>query len=153
MQRLVSAATSMSGIPEDEAFSIDQGTSVYEMIGHDAFVKLSTEFYGRVYSDDEAPWFKQIFAGSEKADAIQNQYEFFSQRMGGPPLFSQRKGHPALIGRHKNFPVTKETADRWLHHMRAAFDATPEIDPESRRRMLNYLTHTAYFLVAGQNRD
>jgi len=31
--------------------------------------------------------------GSKKEDAIQNQYEFLIQRMGGPPLFSQRRGN------------------------------------------------------------
>lgn len=45
----------------------------------------------RVY-DDEEEWFRSIFANSKKEDAIQNQYEFFVQRMGGPPLYSQRKG-------------------------------------------------------------
>lgn len=45
----------------------------------------------RVY-DDEEEWFRSIFANSKKEDAIQNQYEFFIQRMGGPPLFSQRRG-------------------------------------------------------------
>jgi truncated hemoglobin YjbI len=45
----------------------------------------------RVY-DDEEEWFRSIFANSKKEEAIQNQYEFFVQRMGGPPLFSQRRG-------------------------------------------------------------
>lgn len=45
----------------------------------------------RVY-DDEEEWFRSIFANSNKEDAIQNQYEFFVQRMGGPPIYSQRKG-------------------------------------------------------------
>lgn len=45
----------------------------------------------RVY-DDEEEWFRSMFANSKKEDAIQNQYEFFVQRMGGPPLYSQRKG-------------------------------------------------------------
>lgn len=45
----------------------------------------------RVYEDEEE-WFRSIFANSRKEDAIQNQYEFFVQRMGGPPLYSQRKG-------------------------------------------------------------
>jgi truncated hemoglobin YjbI len=56
----------------------------------------STEFtikpsLARVY-DDEEEWFRSIFANSKKEDAIQNQYEFFAQRMGGPPLYSQRRG-------------------------------------------------------------
>ena len=45
----------------------------------------------RVY-DDEEEWFRSIFVDPKKEDAIQNQYEFFVQRMGGPPLYSQRKG-------------------------------------------------------------
>lgn len=45
----------------------------------------------RVY-DEEEEWFRSIFASSEKEKAIQNQYEFLVQRMGGPPLYSQRRG-------------------------------------------------------------
>lgn len=45
----------------------------------------------RVYDDDEE-WFRSIFGNSEKEKAIQNQYEFLVQRMGGPPLYSQRRG-------------------------------------------------------------
>lgn len=48
-------------------------------------------FLTRVYEDDEE-WFRSIFANSVKEDAIRNQYEFFVQRMGGPPLYSERKG-------------------------------------------------------------
>jgi truncated hemoglobin YjbI len=48
--------------------------------------------FARVY-DDEEEWFRSIFSNSKKEEAIQNQYEFFVQRMGGPPLFSQRRGH------------------------------------------------------------
>lgn len=47
--------------------------------------------HNRVY-DDEEEWFRSIFANSKKEDAIQNQYEFFAQRMGGPPLYNQRRG-------------------------------------------------------------
>ncbi|GKC94707.1 two-on-two hemoglobin-3, partial [Tanacetum coccineum] len=53
--------------------------------GHLHFRKV-----GEVYEDEEE-WFRSIFADSKKEDAIQNQYEFFVQRMGGPPLFSQRR--------------------------------------------------------------
>jgi truncated hemoglobin YjbI len=48
--------------------------------------------FGRVYDDEEEEWFRSIFANSKKEEAIQNQYEFLVQRMGGPPLFSQRRG-------------------------------------------------------------
>ncbi|CAA0810593.1 Two-on-two hemoglobin-3 [Striga hermonthica] len=102
----------------------------------------------RVY-DDEEEWFRTIFANSKKEDAIQNQYEFFVQRMGGPPLFSQRRGHPALIARHRPFSVTHLAAERWLHHMQQALDTTSDIDPDSKTKMMNFFRHTAFFLVAG----
>jgi truncated hemoglobin YjbI len=47
------------------------------------------------------------------------------------------------------FDVSKEAAVRWLYHMECAFDATPQIDSDSRMRMMNFLKHTAYFLVVG----
>ncbi|KAL4290546.1 hypothetical protein GQ457_14G007430 [Hibiscus cannabinus] len=102
----------------------------------------------RVY-DDEEEWFRSIFANSKKEEAVQNQYEFFVQRMGGPPLYSQRKGHPALIGRHRPFPVTHQAAERWLHHMEKALENTPDIDADSKVKMMNFFRHTAFFLVAG----
>jgi len=86
-------------------------------------------------------------------------------------------GHPALIGRHRPFPVTHQAAERWLHHMQLALDATPDIDDDSKIKMMNFFRfifllkmklpakwlhvitiniamllffrHTAYFLVAG----
>ncbi|KAF8648378.1 hypothetical protein HU200_064964 [Digitaria exilis] len=102
----------------------------------------------RVYEDEEE-WFREIFSGSKKEDAIQNQYEFLIQRMGGPPLFSERRGHPALIGRHRPFLVTHRAAERWLHHMQQALDTTESIDADSKVKMMNFFRHTAYFLVAG----
>lgn len=56
---------------------------------------LVSEIEIRVY-DDEEEWFRSIFSNSSKEDAIRNQYEFFVQRMGGPPLYSERKGKQVL---------------------------------------------------------
>ena len=55
------------------------------------FSPVASLLFARVYADTE-PWFRDIFASSTKEEAIQNQYEFFIQRMGGPALYSQRKG-------------------------------------------------------------
>ncbi|KAG6391267.1 hypothetical protein SASPL_149020 [Salvia splendens] len=136
---------------ERDADPARKGVGLSEWSGvsqNDAFINLSTNFYNRVY-DDEEEWFRSIFANSKKEDAIQNQYEFFIQRMGGPPLFSQRRGHPALIGRHRPFPVTHQAAERWLHHMQEALDTTKYIDSDSKTKMMNFFRHTAFFLVAG----
>ncbi|GFS40278.1 hemoglobin 3 [Actinidia rufa] len=147
MQSLQQKASEWSGVDPSDAFAIDD-TNLFEKLGLGTFINLSTNFYNRVYDDDEE-WFRSIFANSKKEDAIQNQYEFFVQRMGGPPLYSQRKGHPALIGRHRPFPVTHQAAERWLHHMQQALDDTTDIDTHSKTKMLNFLRHTAFFLVAG----
>ncbi|CAO2820409.1 unnamed protein product [Amaranthus hypochondriacus] len=165
MQSLQQKASEYSGVLTDDAFAIDD-TNLFRKLGLQTLIDLSTNFYSRVY-DDEEEWFRSIFANSKKEDAIQNQYEFFVQRMGGPPLFSQRRGihifqslidwdstaamhgHPALIARHRPFPVTQQAAERWLHHMQQALDTTTDIDSDSKTKMMNFFRHTAYFLVAG----
>ncbi|KAL5729292.1 Two-on-two hemoglobin-3 [Ranunculus cassubicifolius] len=147
MKSLQEKASEWSGVETSDAFAIDN-TNLFEKLGLQTFINLSTNFYTRVY-DDEEEWFRSIFANSKKEDAIQNQYEFFVQRMGGPPLYSQRKGHPALIGRHRPFPVTHEAAERWLGHMQQALDTSPDIDDDSKVKMMNFFRHTAFFLVAG----
>ncbi|XP_020089314.1 two-on-two hemoglobin-3 [Ananas comosus] len=148
MQSLQQKASEWSGVAPSDAFAIDE-TNLFEALGGlQPFVDLSTNFYTRIYEDEEES-FRSIFAASRKEDAIRNQYEFFVQRMGGPPLYSQRRGHPALIARHRPFPVTHQAAERWLHHMQQALDNTGSIDPDSRVKMMNFFRHTAYFLVAG----
>ncbi|KAL3650840.1 Two-on-two hemoglobin-3 [Castilleja foliolosa] len=140
-------ATEWSGVHPNDAFAIDK-SNLYEKLGTQTFINLSTNFYNRVYEDEEE-WFRSIFANSKKEDAIQNQYEFFIQRMGGPSLFSQRRGHPSLIARHRPFSVTRSAAERWLYHMQQALDTTPDIDLDSKTQMNNFFRHTAFFLVAG----
>lgn len=90
MSKIQSEASEWSGIAQEDAFKLDE-VNLFDRLGKPTFVALSTNFYTRVYDDSEK-WFTDIFAGSKKEDAIQNQYEFFIQRMGGPPLYSERKG-------------------------------------------------------------
>ncbi len=137
----------LAGITRAQALRVDE-VNVYERLGEATILKLSTAFYTRVYADSEQ-WFRNIFKGRPIEEAIQNQVDFFIQRLGGPPRFSERKGHPALIARHLNFNMNQKAAERWLFHMRLAFDDTPEIDTDSRQRMLDFFTHTAYFLHLG----
>ena len=123
-------------------FAIDQ-VNLYEQLGHDKFVELSTCFYNKVYADTE-PSFRGMFP-KDKAGAIQNQYEFFIQRLHGPELYSQRKGHPALRGRHQHFFITRAHADKWLGYMREALVEVgiPEV---ARQQMDEFFTDVAYFL-------
>ncbi|CAA6672724.1 unnamed protein product [Spirodela intermedia] len=182
MQSLQQKASEWSGVAGADAFAIDE-TNLFEKLGLQTFVDLSTSFYNRqerivlliwpiphlrlgsLVFDDEEQWFRSIFATSKKEDAIRNQYEFFVQRMGGPPLYSERKdlylrihtltsvhGLDRPSGADRTpppFPVTHRAAERWLHHMQQALDSTQTIDPDSKIKMMNFFRHTAFFLVAG----
>lgn len=158
MKSLPEIASERAGVPLGRAFAINN-SNLYAKLGNDTFKKLSTEFYNRVYDDDEpvdigdgqAPVpFKDVFKGFKKESAIRNQYEFVIQRLGGPALYSERKGHPALMRRHFKFPCTTATAERYMKHMRAALDAMPEIDEDSKQQLHDYFRHTSFFLAAGQ---
>ena len=123
-------------------FLIDQ-IDIYGKLGRDKFIELSTCFYDKVYEDTE-PSFRGMFP-LDKASAIQNQYEFFIQRMGGPDLYSQRKGHPALRDRHARFAITRAHADKWLHYMRLAM-AEVGIPEDISPAMDEFFEDVAYFL-------
>lgn len=137
----------MTGISRDRALRIDE-VNIAERLGAEVFQALSTDFYTRVFNDEQQ-WFRNIFKQSTIEEAVQNQMEFFFQRLGGPPLYSQRKGHPALIARHMKFNMSLKATERWVFHMQQALEATTAIDADSRERMLDFFTHTAYFLHLG----
>jgi len=126
----------------NSSFRIDQ-SNIYDQLGKDIIVKLSTTFYTKVYKDQDA-WFRGLFK-SPIENAIQDQSEFFIQRLGGPPLYSERKGHPALRARHARFKITKEAADRWLKYMREALAEVIK-DDVTRTKLDEFFTHVAYFL-------
>jgi truncated hemoglobin YjbI len=123
-------------------FKVDE-VNLVDQLGMEKFVELSTRFYTRVYEDPD-PDFRAMFP-DDMDMAIQNQYEFFIQRFGGPPLYSSRKGHPALRARHARFQITRQHAERWLGHMRAAMQDA-DLPEDARVRLDEFLTDTAYFM-------
>jgi len=139
---LPSGRTTYYSGPAMNKFSIDD-VNLYEQLGHDKFVELSTCFYNKVYADTE-PSFRGMFP-KDQASAIQNQYEFFIQRLHGPELYSERKGHPALRDRHARYSITRAHAQKWLAYMREAM-AEVGIPDDARRRMDEYFTDVASFL-------
>ncbi len=131
-------------------FSIDD-VNLYEQLGRDTLVALSTRFYDLVYADTE-PAFRGMFP-KDKAGAIRNQYEFLIQRLHGPELYSQRKGHPALRARHAGFSIGPAQADKWLVYMRRALDHE-SIPADARTRLDEFFTDVAYFLQnVGEDKD
>ena len=140
-----------SGVSQAEALQIDK-INLFEKLGEETFKKISENFYTRVFNDEEK-WFRNIFKNVNFEDAVLNQMDFFIQRMGGPARFSKRKGHPALMGRHMNFNMSEKSAKRWLYHMQNTLDEMPEIDEDSKTRMMNFFCHTAFFLSLGVSRQ
>jgi truncated hemoglobin YjbI len=118
--------------------------NIFEQLGLPKLQELSTEFYRRVQADED-PEFKAIFA-RDLSEAVQNQFEFFAQRFGGPQLYTQRKGHPALRMRHADFKITRRAAERWVMHMRDSMAAVG-IPDNIRERLDEFFVSTAEFLV------
>lgn len=49
-----------------------------------------------------------------------------------------------MIARHRPFPVTREAAERWLHHMQLALDSTSTINPDSKLKMMNFFRYSLF---------
>jgi truncated hemoglobin YjbI len=149
-QELQQAALENGGVSYDESLEAEKMTpSLYERIGHDGFVELSTRFYDNVFNDKDAIWFLNIFSSSTKDEAIENQYRYLIQTFGGPDLYRQKKGkYTRLAGRHANYNIGTRAAHQWLHHMTAAIDAHDKLDAESKTKLTNYFRYTAHYLVA-----
>jgi hypothetical protein len=60
--------------------------SLYERIGHEGFVQLSTKFYDKGFDDTDSAWFLNIFSLYQSGLAIENQYLFDSNLWGSRPL-------------------------------------------------------------------
>jgi truncated hemoglobin YjbI len=85
---------------------------------------LSTNFYTRVFADDAAPWFRDMFADfTTLPQAIENQVAALAVRFGGPePDADAENPHPLqrTMRTHRLFTITPRGLDRWMLHMRAA---------------------------------
>ena len=92
-QELQNAALEQGGVSFEESIEAEKmEPSLYERIGHEGFVELSTKFYDKVFNDTDSAWFLNIFSSSTKREAIENQYLFLIQTFGGPDLYRQKKG-------------------------------------------------------------
>jgi truncated hemoglobin YjbI len=148
LQRL---SQSQSGVSYEESIeAANLSPSIYERIGQDGFYKLSELFYNRVFNDKETQWFLNIFSGSTRAEAIENQYRFFVQTFGGPDLYKQKKGkYTRLVGRHANYNIGTRAADRWVQHMNEALKEHDKLgqDEEARAALYKYFLFTAHYIV------
>ena len=108
---------------------------LYDVLGQDRIIKISSRFYDRVYADPE-DWFREIFTHSNnKERAIENQSEWLVEWFGGPHLYTQKRNLtaiPSLQTMHARHRVSPAGIERWLMHMRAAVHDVVDELPHSR---------------------
>ncbi|GMQ03368.1 hypothetical protein CsSME_00049192 [Camellia sinensis var. sinensis] len=133
MQSLQQKASELSGVDRSDAFAIDD-TNIFQKLGLETFIKLSTNFC----TSTICSVFKLIRAFSGAQSTLQS---LDNEVLINGTLDFALSSSP--------FPVTHQTAKRWLHHMQQALDGMTDIDADSKIKMMNFFRHTAFFLVAG----
>jgi hemoglobin len=121
--------------------------SLFEQAGGMPFFeRLVDRFYEGVATDDLlAP----MYPAEDMDGARRRLTLFLVQYWGGPTTYSAERGHPRLRARHYPFSIGDLERDRWLHHMRAAIDAS-DAAPEVAARLHEYINLAA---DAMRNRD
>lgn len=151
-QALQKAALEGSGVSYQESTkALSLQPSIYERLGDEGLRALSTAFYDKVFQDDEAAWFINIFSSSTRVEAIENQYLFLVQTLGGPALYQAKKGkYTRLVGRHANYNIGKQAAERWVWHMTKAMQEHDVLgqDDQARQALEQYFRYTAHYIVA-----
>lgn len=118
--------------------------SFYDAVGgHEAFAKLTREFY-RTVADDRV--LRPMYPEADLGPAERRLVMFLEQYWGGPTTYSEERGHPRLRLRHQPFKVNPDARDRWLAHMRAALD-TLELAPLHDEMLWDYLQRAAHAMV------
>ena len=123
----------------------EPGTSIYAMLGADAFWRIARAFYARV---DRDPFLRPMFP-ADLEEPIRNQAEFLIQYFGGPQDYSARKGHPRLRMRHMPYSIGVRERNAWMSHMEGALGDAGIPEP-CLSQMREYFARTATFMM---NRD
>lgn len=117
--------------------------SIYSAAGGDAtFRRLVDAFYDGVATDDVLrPLYPE-----DLTESREHLFLFLIQYFGGPTHYNTLRGHPRLRMRHMPFAIGVRERDAWMHHMRAAVDATGIAEPV-RGVLLRYFEDAATFLI------
>jgi hemoglobin len=145
-------ASKMSGVSfEESQVAMKLTPTIFERLGEEGILELTTLFYDRVFQDKQEPWFLNIFSSSTKQEAIDNQFRFLVQSFGGPQLYKEKKGkYTRLVGRHANYNIGLRAAHRWNQHMQDALNSHSILqqDEEARSALEKYFSYTAHYIVA-----
>jgi truncated hemoglobin YjbI len=113
---------------------------LFDYLKSDGIRQLSTDFYTRVYDDEDAPWFRDMFKRrASLQQSIDRQVDFFIQMWGGPKVYTASNKQHCLryivsdhagakmfakhdLSRERAPGITDEGAVRWLFHMNNAIN-------------------------------
>jgi hemoglobin len=113
---------------------------LYERVGRTPFfTALVDHFYGGVADD---PVLRSLYPEEDLGPATVRLRDFLVQYWGGPTTYSDERGHPRLRMRHNPYVIGEVERDRWLHHMRAAVDAS-SAEATERDELLAYFDMAA----------
>jgi truncated hemoglobin YjbI len=145
IQEIYDYATKNSGVNFEEATEID---NLKITIDDSVIFRLVENFYGRIYTDHGSKEFHDRFEKIDRSDSIVNLHEYLCQRLGLDNTYTERKGFPHLLSIHGQMNISRPDAVRWLQHMEDALDDfESEIDDNTRSKMLDYFTFTAFTFV------
>jgi hemoglobin len=120
------------------------GPSLFERVGGaETFDRMVRAFYEGIKVD---PVLFPMYPEDDLEGAIWRLSSFLQQYFGGPHTYSEQRGHPRLRMRHSPFKVNPDAKQRWLTHMRAAFD-TLELAPMDEAELWDYLERAAHSMV------
>ena len=110
------------GLADDPARLRPHPTLFARIGGRAVVARIIDTFYDRVQAD---PLLGPLFNHSERHNIVarDRQRRFFEEWLGGAARYKNDEARPPMQGlqrRHYPFPITAQSAGRWLHHMSAS---------------------------------
>lgn len=96
---------------------------LYSILGEKPILALITDFYQRVWNDDEQPWFRNAFVrlGAPMEHHIKTQAAYWIDAMGGGRAYPGGEYRLRFHHHHNAAEImTAAGATRWMYHMRQA---------------------------------
>lgn len=120
---------------------------LYSILGEKPILELITNFYTRIFNDNEKPWFRDFFKDLGSLEYhIKGQTNFWLDTMGAGKYY--QGGEKKLKFKHEltRELMTTTAANRWLYHMVLAlkdtsnsFNQDPRIIPCLERFLLFFM--------------
>jgi hemoglobin len=118
--------------------------SLYQLLGGDDGIRTLVEtFYDIIEQDEDAHELHLLhIRGHGVAHSREEQFNYLSGFLGGPPRYVQKHGHSRLKEIHEHVPIGQEMRDLWLKCMYRAVDKVG-IPQDAADILMRHLTHAA----------